>query len=66
MLGNLLIIDDDRAVLESLDLFLRGESQSIKTLSDPNQVNSALEKSTFDAVLLDMNFTTGRNTGNEG
>lgn len=66
MLGNLLIIDDDRAVLESLDLFLRGESQSIKTLSDPNQLNSALEKSTFDAVLLDMNFTAGRNTGNEG
>ena len=66
MLGNLLIIDDDLAVLESLDLLLRGESQSIKTLSDPNQLNSALERTNFDAVLLDMNYTTGRNTGNEG
>jgi DNA-binding NtrC family response regulator len=66
MLGNLLIIDDDRAVLESLDLLLRGEARSIRTLSDPNQLYSVLENAAFDAVLLDMNFTTGRNTGNEG
>jgi len=66
MLGNLLIIDDDHAVLESLDLLLRGESKKVITLSNPNQLTSSLEKSAFDAVLLDMNFTTGRNTGNEG
>jgi DNA-binding NtrC family response regulator len=66
MLGNLLIIDDDTAVLESLELLLRGESQSVKSLSDPKQLHSVLESNSFDAVLLDMNFTTGRNTGNEG
>lgn len=66
MLGNLLIIDDDFAVLESLDLLLRGEAKKVITLSNPNQLSSSLEKSAFDAVLLDMNFTTGRNTGNEG
>jgi DNA-binding NtrC family response regulator len=66
MLGNLLIIDDDPGVLESLDLLLRGESKRVTTLSDPNQLNYTLEKNGFDAVLLDMNFRTGRNTGNEG
>jgi len=66
MLGNLLIIDDDLAVLESLELLLRGESRSVKGLSDPKQLNSVLESKIFDSVLLDMNFTTGRNTGNEG
>lgn len=66
MLGNLLIIDDDLAVLESLELLLRGESRSVVSLSDPKQLNSLLERKTFDAVVLDMNFTTGRNTGNEG
>lgn len=66
MLGNLLIIDDDLAVLESLELLLRGESRSVVSLSDPKQLNSVLESQIFDAVLLDMNFTTGRNTGNEG
>jgi len=66
MLGNLLIIDDDLAVLESLELLLRGEARGVETLSDPNRLSSTLEKASFDAVLLDMNFTTGRNTGNEG
>ena len=66
MLGNLLIIDDDLAVLESLDLLLRGESRKVETLSDPNQLKSVLDGKAFDAVLLDMNFRTGRNTGNEG
>jgi DNA-binding NtrC family response regulator len=66
MLGNLLIVDDDTAVLESLELLLRGESRSVKSLSDPKQLYSVLESNSFDAVLLDMNFTTGRNTGNEG
>jgi len=66
MLGNLLIIDDDKGVLESLVLLLRGESKKVVTLSDPNQLNSTLEGAEFDAILLDMNFRTGRNTGNEG
>ena len=66
MLGNLLIIDDDLAVLESLELLLRGESKGVVTLSDPGRLKSLLGTHSFDAVLLDMNFTIGRNTGNEG
>ncbi|MFH0759798.1 MAG: sigma-54 dependent transcriptional regulator [Bacteroidota bacterium] len=66
MLGKLLIIDDDLAVLESLELLLRGESGKVVTLSDPNRLYEALERNSFDAVLLDMNFKAGRNTGNEG
>jgi DNA-binding NtrC family response regulator len=66
MLGNLLIIDDDRAILESLELLLRGESKSVDLLWDPNRLNALMEEKSFDAVLLDMNFTAGRNTGNEG
>jgi DNA-binding NtrC family response regulator len=66
MLGDLLIIDDDAAVLESLELLLRGESRSVSCLSDPKQLHSLLDSKSFDAVLLDMNFTTGRTTGNEG
>lgn len=66
MLGNLLIIDDDRAVLESLELLLNGEARDVKTLSDPNRIRATVQAGTFDAVLLDMNFTAGRNTGNEG
>jgi DNA-binding NtrC family response regulator len=66
MLGNILIIDDDQGVLESLDLLLRGESKKVQTLADPKQLHSTLKPGIFDVVLLDMNFSTGRNTGNEG
>ena len=66
MLGNILIIDDDQGVLESLVLLLRGESKKVLTLADPNQLHSTLKPGIFDVVLLDMNFSTGRNTGNEG
>lgn len=61
-----MIIEDDKAVLESLELLLRGESKTVITLSDPKQLNSTMENTSFDSVLLDMNFTTGRNSGNEG
>jgi DNA-binding NtrC family response regulator len=66
MLGNILIIDDDQGVLESLDLLLRGESNKVVTLNDPKRLHSTLKPGIFDVVLLDMNFSTGRNTGNEG
>jgi DNA-binding NtrC family response regulator len=66
MLGKILIIDDDRGVLESLDLLLRGEADMVRTLSDPNRIEEELKAESFDAVLLDMNFTTGRNIGKEG
>ena len=66
MLGNILIVDDDEGVLESLDLLLRGESKKVHTLADPNRLPSTLNPGIFDVVLLDMNFSTGRNTGNEG
>jgi len=66
VLGRILIIDDDRAVLESLELLIRGESENVLSLWDPNRLSSLFESNTFDAVLLDMNFTTGLNTGKEG
>lgn len=66
MLGNILILDDDRDVLESLELLLRSEAGSVSTMSDPRQLPSFLKPGMFDVVLLDMNFASGRTTGNEG
>jgi len=66
MLGRILIVDDDLGVLESLELLLRTESEETVTLSDPKRIPETLHPGSFDAVLLDMNFLTGRNTGSEG
>lgn len=64
--GNLLIVDDNQAVLNSLQILLKSEFSSIKTISNPNQLHRELERGETDIVLLDMNFKAGVNTGNEG
>jgi len=64
--GKLLIVDDDTAVLDSLRMFLKYEFERVETCSNPNLIPSILGKEDFDLVLLDMNFTAGINTGNEG
>jgi DNA-binding NtrC family response regulator len=64
--GKLLIVDDNQSALSALKLFLQFEFQSVETLTNPSLIPSALKKQTFDVVLLDMNFSAGVNTGNEG
>jgi len=62
----LLIIDDNQGILNALKLLLKTEYESVKTISNPNQLYSELEKSEPDVILLDMNYRAGVNSGNEG
>jgi len=64
--GRILVVDDSDSVLKTVNQLLKYECESIKTLKNPNQLNSVLTKETFDLILLDMNFKAGVNTGNEG
>ncbi len=64
--GKLLIVDDNQSALSALKLFLQFEFQSVILLANPGQIPSTLKKEVFDVVLLDMNFSAGVNTGNEG
>lgn len=64
--GKILIVDDNRSVLNSLKLFLEDEFKSVETTANPNSLPSLIQKDNIDIVLLDMNFSAGRNTGNEG
>lgn len=64
--GTILIVDDNPSVLTSLELLLEREFERIETVSDPHQIFSVLEKQDIDLVILDMNFSVGFNTGNEG
>jgi len=66
MNGKLLIIDDHKQVLKALIQLLEPEFESITGLSNPNQIISYINKEEFDVILLDMNFSAGVNTGNEG
>jgi len=64
--GKILIVDDDKNILRSLKILLEDEFSEIKTISNPNIILSEYQKENFDVVLLDMNFSAGLNTGNEG
>lgn len=64
--GKLLIVDDNLSVLQSLELFLKNKFELVTTLRNPNQITSVMEQDDYDIVLLDMNFTAGINSGNEG
>src|SRR5664280_1048700 len=66
MNGRLLIVDDHKQVLKALIQLLEPEFDSITGLSNPNQIISCLNKEEYDVILLDMNFSAGVNTGNEG
>jgi DNA-binding NtrC family response regulator len=63
---SLLIVDDNKGMLNALNLLLKPGFKTIKTISNPNQLYTELEKGDPDVVLLDMNFSAGINTGNEG
>lgn len=62
----ILIVDDNEELLMGLKMFLAPHMEEVVTLRNPNQLLSAIQKSPFDLILLDMNFTAGINTGNEG
>tara|TARA_R110000868_G_scaffold262027_2_gene520407 strand:- start:8119 stop:9489 length:1371 start_codon:yes stop_codon:yes gene_type:complete len=64
--GKILVVDDNKSVLSALEILLQFEYSSIFTISNPNQISSFPDLSKIDVVLLDMNFSAGVNTGNEG
>lgn len=64
--ANILIVDDDRDVLTAVRLLLKPEVKNIVTESNPENLRKLIRENVFDVLLLDMNFNTSVNTGNEG
>ena len=64
--GNLLIVDDSKSILSALEILLQDDFEEVKAITSPNQITSLIESGNYDLVLLDMNFSAGVNTGNEG
>ena len=64
--ATLLAIDDDPDVLLAVKMLLKTEVRDIVTEKNPELLPALLAKQQFDLVLLDMNFKSALNTGNEG
>jgi len=63
---SILIIDDNKDLLNVLDLILAGHGWKVELLATPNQIVNKLRSYQFDVILLDMNFQDKSSTGNEG
>lgn len=65
--GTILIIDDNKSILLTLDMLLAPYFSKIICLNSPNLIPTTLrENPNIDVALLDMNFAAGINTGGEG
>jgi DNA-binding NtrC family response regulator len=64
--GSILIIDDDPDILGALSVLLEDEFARVQTESNTNRIPALVSSGNFDAILLDMNFSAGINSGNEG
>ncbi|MEZ4811159.1 MAG: sigma-54 dependent transcriptional regulator [Allomuricauda sp.] len=64
--GKILLVDDNKSILSALEILLQFEYKNISSISNPNQLSSYNDLNSFDIVLLDMNFSAGVSTGNEG
>jgi DNA-binding NtrC family response regulator len=64
--GTILVIDDNKSILSALEILLGRYFEKVVTIPDPNRIPQMLRDDRVDVALLDMNFTTSINTGNEG
>ncbi|WP_028297724.1 sigma-54-dependent transcriptional regulator [Olivibacter sitiensis] len=64
--ARILIIDDDPDVLTAVKLLLKREVAEVIADKNPENIPALLSRHSFDLILLDMNFKSVINTGNEG
>ena len=64
--AKILVVDDNSGIRAALKLLLPMHFTQVEVIPSPNELVSRLAEFRPDVVLLDMNFHTDINTGNEG
>jgi len=64
--GKILVVDDNAGIRRTLEILLPVHFAEVKAIPSPATLVSSLEQFRPDVILLDMNFHTEINTGNEG
>ncbi|RYZ42910.1 MAG: sigma-54-dependent Fis family transcriptional regulator, partial [Sphingobacteriales bacterium] len=62
----ILIVDDEEDILTAGRIFLKQHFSMVRTEPNPNKLPWLLRDETYDVILLDMNYTTGATTSQEG
>jgi DNA-binding NtrC family response regulator len=66
MEAKILIVDDDRDILETARMFLKQEFSHVQLEQNPEKIPFLIQNMEYDVILLDMNFKIGVNDGEEG
>lgn len=64
--GTIVAVDDNPAILTALRICLEGTFGRVVTLTSPESLPATLQQERACVVLMDMNFTLGMNSGQEG
>jgi DNA-binding NtrC family response regulator len=62
----LLVADDQPHIHEALQLLLRPHGYRLESAKSPAEVREALSENSFDALLIDLNYTRDTTSGKEG
>jgi len=66
MQHRILIADDQKDVLDALQLLLKGRGYILETVSTPADLLAALAQREFDLLLMDLNYARDTTSGREG
>ncbi|MDE6002405.1 MAG: response regulator [Prevotella sp.] len=64
--GTILVVDDNPAILTAVKICLGDVFERIITLAAPDTILATIQQEHVDVILLDMNFSLGVNSGQEG
>jgi two-component system response regulator HydG len=64
--SKILIVDDDPDILTAARVVLRQKFEVVETENSPQRLSSLLQQNRYDVILLDMNYSSGKTSGNEG
>ena len=64
--GTIVVVDDTPPILTALRICLDSTFEQVTTPASPDSLPATLQQEKASIVLMDMNFTLGMNTGQEG
>ena len=64
--SKVLVVDDNSGIRSALKILLPMRFEEVELIASPKELMSTMQRFKPDVVLLDMNFDTDINTGNEG
>src|SRR5436309_14594201 len=62
----ILVADDQEHILDAIQLLLKPQGYTVDTVRSPALVREALATTSYDAVLIDLNYTRDTTSGQEG